>query len=75
MKLKQKNASTHEDLISCLLSIRDENGEEVITEKEIIHNVMLVMVAGYDTSSVLITFLIRLLAKDPAIYAAVLQGT
>ncbi|KAL5802499.1 hypothetical protein ACOSQ4_030804 [Xanthoceras sorbifolium] len=72
-KLDQKTASPHQDLITCLLSIRDENGEEVITEKEIVHNVMLVMVAGYDTSSVLITFLIRLLANDPAVYAAVLE--
>ncbi|KAK3199670.1 hypothetical protein Dsin_023085 [Dipteronia sinensis] len=72
-KLEYKTASPHQDLITCLLSIRDENGQEVITEKEIVHNVMLVMVAGHDTSSVLITFLIRLLAKDPAVYAAVLQ--
>ncbi|KAL5804137.1 hypothetical protein ACOSQ3_030937 [Xanthoceras sorbifolium] len=72
-KLDQKTASPHQDLITCLLSIRDENGEEVITEKEIVHNVMLVMVAGYDTSSALITFLIRLLANDPAVYAAVLE--
>ncbi|KAK4851553.1 hypothetical protein QYF36_016246 [Acer negundo] len=72
-KLEQKIASPHQDLITCLLSIRDENGQEVITEKEIVHNVMLVMVAGHDTSSVLITFLVRLLANDPAVYAAVLQ--
>ncbi|KAK1582190.1 hypothetical protein Q3G72_012619 [Acer saccharum] len=72
-KLEQKTASPHQDLITCLLSIRNENGQEVITEKEIVHNVMLVMVAGHDTSSVLITFLVRLLANDPAVYAAVLQ--
>ncbi|KAK2639670.1 hypothetical protein Ddye_027465 [Dipteronia dyeriana] len=34
---------------------------------------MFVMVAGHDTSSVLNTFLVRLLANDPAVYAAVLQ--
>lgn len=74
-KLKQNTASPHQDLICRLLSIHNENNEELITEKEIVHNVMLVMVAGYDTSSVLITFLIRLLANNPDVYAAVLQGT
>ncbi|TYH30348.1 hypothetical protein E1A91_A01G083200v1 [Gossypium mustelinum] len=69
----EKGASPRQDLITCLLSIRNEKDEQVISEKEIIHNVMLIMVAGYDTSSVLLTFLLRLFANDPAIYAAVLQ--
>ncbi|XP_007020904.2 PREDICTED: cytochrome P450 716B1 [Theobroma cacao] len=71
--LEQKGASPRQDLITCLLSIRNERNEAVISEKEIIHNVMLIMVAGHDTSSVLLTFLVRLLANDPAVYAAVLQ--
>ncbi|XP_015163674.1 taxadiene 5-alpha hydroxylase-like [Solanum tuberosum] len=66
-------ASSHQDLITCLLSIRGENNQELISETEIIHNVMLIMVAGYDTSSILITFIVRLLAKNPNIYAAVLK--
>lgn len=73
-ELKNKGASPHQDLISCLLSIRNKDGEEVITEKEIAHNVMVVMIAGHDTSSVLITFILRFLANEPAIYEAVLQG-
>jgi cytochrome P450 family 26 subfamily A len=51
-----------------------EDDKQVLTENEIIHNAMLVMVAGHDTSSVLITFIIRLLANEPAICEAVLQG-
>jgi cytochrome P450 family 26 subfamily A len=62
-----------QDLISCLLNMVEDD-KQVLTEKEIIHNVVLVMVAGHDTSSVLITFIIRLLANEPAICAAVLQG-
>ncbi|KAJ0045377.1 hypothetical protein Pint_04168 [Pistacia integerrima] len=73
MKLEQKIASPHDDLITCLLSIRDLNKEEAITEKEIVDNVMLVMIAGHDTSSVLITFMMRLLANDPTVFAAVLE--
>lgn len=46
----------------------------MISDDEIVHNVMLVMVAGHDTSAILITFLMRLFANDPAVYAAVLRG-
>ncbi|KAK7300102.1 hypothetical protein RJT34_10936 [Clitoria ternatea] len=73
MELKQKVASDRQDLISCLLGMVDEDDKQVMTEKEIIHNIMLVMVAGHDTSSVVITFIIRVLANEPAISAAVLQ--
>ncbi|KAL6205512.1 hypothetical protein ACLB2K_022770 [Fragaria x ananassa] len=38
-----------------------------------VQNVMVVMVAGHATSSVLITFLLQLLANEPAVYAALLQ--
>ncbi|KAK8622893.1 hypothetical protein V6N13_117792 [Hibiscus sabdariffa] len=69
----ENGASSRQDLITCLLSIRDEKNKQVISEREIIHNVLLIMVAGYDTSSVLLTFLMRLFANNPAIYAAVLQ--
>ena len=74
VEVEQKGASPHQDLITCLLSIRKEDNEEALTENEIVHNVMLVMVAGHDTSSVLMTFIMRLLANEPAVYAAVLQG-
>ncbi|KAI5433052.1 hypothetical protein KIW84_020370 [Lathyrus oleraceus] len=70
---EKNGANSRQDLISCLLSMV-EDGKQVLTEKEIIHNAMLVMVAGHDTSSIVITFVIRLLANEPAICADVLQG-
>jgi cytochrome P450 family 26 subfamily A len=70
---EKSGVNPRQDLISCLLSMVEDD-KQVLTEKEIIHNAMLVMVAGYDTSSVLITFIIRILANEPAICAAVLQG-
>jgi hypothetical protein len=73
VEVEPKGASPHQDLITCLLSTRKDN-EEVLTEDEIVHNVMLIMVAGHDTSSVLMTFIIRLLANEPSVYAVVLQG-
>lgn len=74
VELEQKGASPHQDLITCMLSNRNENNEEAVTEKEIVDNVILVVVAGHETSAVLITFIMRLLANEPAVYAAVLQG-
>ncbi|KAK9155748.1 hypothetical protein Sjap_003228 [Stephania japonica] len=71
--LEQGKVPASHDLITKLLSIRDEGGAPVVSEKEIVDNVMLVMVAGYDTSSVLITFMVRLLANDPDVYAAMLH--
>ncbi|KAK6149302.1 hypothetical protein DH2020_016827 [Rehmannia glutinosa] len=68
-------ASSHQDLITFLLNIRGEDNKELVSEDEIIHNVMLIMVAGHDTSSVLITFIIQILANYPNIHAAVLKGT
>ncbi|KAL6196340.1 hypothetical protein ACLB2K_031955 [Fragaria x ananassa] len=73
IQLEQKKASPQQDLITCFLSIRNEEGEEELTELEMVHNVMVVMVAGHDTSSVLITFLLRLLANEPVVYEALLQ--
>ncbi|XP_016556776.1 LOW QUALITY PROTEIN: cytochrome P450 716B1-like [Capsicum annuum] len=67
------SASSHQDLITCLLGILGENNQEVLSENEIIHNVMLIMAAGYDTSSVLITFIVRVLAKNPNVHEAVLK--
>lgn len=74
IKLEQKVAAPHDDLITCLLSIRNENNEVLISHDEIVHNVMLVMAAGHDTSAILITFLMLLFASDPVPYAAALQG-
>lgn len=53
--LEQRSVNPHQDLITCLLSNRtphqSNNGQVTITEKEIVHNVMLIMTAGHDTSS------------------------
>ncbi|KAF8023746.1 hypothetical protein BT93_F1055 [Corymbia citriodora subsp. variegata] len=73
VKLEQHTATPHQDLITCLLSKHNEENERVVTDKEILHNIMLVMIAGHDTSSILITFMLRLLYKNPAVYKAVLQ--
>ncbi|ERN19623.1 hypothetical protein AMTR_s00062p00138120 [Amborella trichopoda] len=61
----------HKDLITSLVSIKGEDGRRTLSEDEMIDNVILAMVAGHDTSSILMTFLIRLLAMDSLLYAGV----
>ncbi|KAF5205395.1 Cytochrome p450 [Thalictrum thalictroides] len=73
LALDKGHASPDQDLITSLLSIHGEGKEAMLSESEIVDNVMLVMTAGYDTSSVLITFMVRLMATDPIVYAAVLR--
>ncbi|KAL7087895.1 hypothetical protein ACP275_13G096300 [Erythranthe tilingii] len=72
-QLAKGGESSNQDLITCLLGIRGAHDEELISEDEIIHNVMLIMVAGHDTSSVLITFIVRVLANYPNVHEAVLK--
>lgn len=47
-----------------------------MSENEIVHSIMLSMVAGHNTSSVLITFILQLLDNNNnnTVYQAVLQG-
>lgn len=74
LELQMGRISAHSDLISCLLNIAKEESE-ALTEEEIADNVITALIAGYDTSSVVITFLIRHLANDPEVLAKVVQGS
>lgn len=74
-ELKKNDNAIPNDLIACMLNIRTEDGREAISEQEIVDNVVIVMFAGHDTSSILLTFLVRLLASDPTVYAVILTGT
>ncbi|KAI3680548.1 hypothetical protein L6452_35321 [Arctium lappa] len=68
---EQKRVDPHKDLITSLLSICDEDSSTTMSDEEIIDNFIVVMIAGYDTTSVLLTFLVRLLATDESIYSAI----
>lgn len=72
--LEQGKCSPDEDLITCLLSLGSDGNSEPLTEEEIVDNTVLVMLGGHDTSSTLLTFMIRHLANDPTNYALVLRG-
>ncbi|KAL5721834.1 hypothetical protein ACHQM5_005429 [Ranunculus cassubicifolius] len=73
LALEKKQISPQQDLITSLISDTSGDDNSILSEMEIIDNIILIMIAGYDTSASLITLMIRLLANDPAIYAMVLQ--
>ncbi|KAM0915378.1 hypothetical protein ACQ4PT_010874 [Festuca glaucescens] len=66
-------ASPSSDLITRLLSLTDGNGEQLLTDEEIVDNGMFALVAGHDTTSMLMASMVRHLASDPAALAAMVQ--
>jgi cytochrome P450 len=73
-KLERGEASRSSDLIACLLSLTDDSGAPLLSEEEIVDTAMVSLIAGHDTSSILLTFLIRQLADDPDTLAAMVHG-
>lgn len=71
--LEKKKASPTQDLLSHLLTCPDENGK-FMSEMEITNNIILLLFAGHDTSSVALTLLMKKLAELPEVYDKVLQG-
>lgn len=64
--------SSRDDLLSHLLVSPDENGK-FMPESLIVNNILLLLFAGHDTSSVAITMLMKNLAQLPEIYEQVLK--
>ncbi|KAH9311011.1 hypothetical protein KI387_026046 [Taxus chinensis] len=71
-EIEQGKASPRQDLMSCLLTMKDEN-DKPLTEEEILDIVVVVMIAGHDTTYNLLTHLVRGLALNPDIYQNILQ--
>lgn len=75
MEQKKENEEENDkDLITYLLRIKNKDKEQALTEEEILHNIILLMIAGHDTTSILLTLMLRVLATNPTVYADVLQG-
>ncbi|GMP72979.1 hypothetical protein CsSME_00030844 [Camellia sinensis var. sinensis] len=53
--------------------ICNEDNSALLFDEEIEDNAVIIMIGGYDTSSILLTFLIRLLANEPSVYATIIQ--
>lgn len=83
---QRKDASTpdhqhhhhHQDLMTRLISIKGDHvaadSSPLLSDEEIVDNCMIAMTAGHDTTSILLTFLIKLLSENPHVYETVLNG-
>ncbi|KAH9310996.1 hypothetical protein KI387_026031, partial [Taxus chinensis] len=71
-EIEQGESSPDKDLMSSMLSMRDENGT-ALTEEEIINNEMVVMSGGHETTCALLVHLVRLLALNPDVYEKVYE--
>ncbi|KAK1315008.1 hypothetical protein QJS10_CPA06g00181 [Acorus calamus] len=65
-----KIIGSQHNMISSLLSLRDEDGRR-LTEDEIIDNLVGLTIASHDTTTSLLTSFIRILARDAFIYEQV----
>ncbi|KAH7837188.1 hypothetical protein Vadar_010796 [Vaccinium darrowii] len=60
------------DVVSCLLSLRDEN-EEPIPEEVVVDNFRFIMIASHDTTAVLLSLTMWKLSRDKQIFSEVLK--
>ncbi|CAI9270189.1 unnamed protein product [Lactuca saligna] len=70
--LEDNRAQSHQDLISHLITMQNENPEST-SDDEIVDNVVGLMFGGYDATSSLISFMIKLLAEHPSVYDVVVK--
>ncbi|KAK9122569.1 hypothetical protein Sjap_012171 [Stephania japonica] len=71
-EMKSSHGKVEKDLISHLMNARDENGN-LLKDKEIADNVILLMDSGHDTSSSTMMMLMKYLAETPNCYQRVLE--
>ena len=71
--LQQGHSSSADDFFTYMLVLRSE-GTHSLTVEDIVDNAILLLLAGYETSSVLITFLLRYLANEPDILGKITEG-
>ncbi|XP_042521271.1 beta-amyrin 28-monooxygenase-like [Macadamia integrifolia] len=64
---RSSSSSPKHDLLWCMLTTTDENGQ-LMTEKEVLDNILGMLMGGHDTTSCALTFLMKYLAELPHVY-------
>eukprot|EP01018_Ginkgo_biloba_P005456 Gb_41089 [translate_table: standard] len=68
----QTSTSYDQDLLSALLTVKGETGEDLTTQ-EIIDNISVLMHAGFDTTTSALTMMFKLLSSNKASYEKIAQ--
>jgi cytochrome P450 family 26 subfamily A len=72
-ELSKGTISSTNDMLSCLLAIRDEN-DEPLDDGIITDNFIFLFVASHDTSATLMSLMVWKLSRDQDVYYKVLEG-
>ena len=73
-EISENKGSVAPDLLTQMLLVSDEKGNIVINDMMIAINIMGLLIAGHDTTSAAITFVVKYLAEYPHVYSEVLKG-
>ncbi|GLJ43118.1 hypothetical protein SUGI_0894810 [Cryptomeria japonica] len=71
--LRSGMASSDQDLLSVLLTFKDESGNS-LTHKEIVNNFSMLLHGSYDSTSSPLTIMFKLLSSNPECYQNVVRG-
>ncbi|KAF5782256.1 putative taxane 10-beta-hydroxylase [Helianthus annuus] len=72
--LREGRLNPASDILSSLIALKMQN-EDAITDEMINDNFVTMMIAGHDTSAILMSLMVWKMSKDPEIYRNVFQGT
>ncbi|PIA50595.1 hypothetical protein AQUCO_01200060v1 [Aquilegia coerulea] len=70
-EMEESEGRSREDIISCFLLLRD--ADESLLEVEIVDNIVSLIKASHDTAAIVLTLLLRHLARDTHVYDTVLE--
>lgn len=70
---RRASVNTHADLLAMLMASKDEETGDSLTNEELLDEVMTMFVAGHDTTSVVLTWTLYLLARHPEIEEKLLK--
>ncbi|KAF9595743.1 hypothetical protein IFM89_003485 [Coptis chinensis] len=71
-EMEEGKEAPREDVISSFLNLRDEE-DQSLTKDEMIDNIVSMIIASHDTSAIVLSLLLRHLARDTHVYEAVLE--
>lgn len=71
---QQPIAHKDQDLITTLLKTQYGDSSGMMSDEEIIDNIIVLMLGGYDTISVLLTLIVKCLANNKPVYLNIARG-
>ncbi|XP_028070257.1 taxane 13-alpha-hydroxylase-like [Camellia sinensis] len=71
-EMEEGKVRPDDNMVSTFVALKDENGE-LLPEEEIIDNFVILMMASHDTTTIVLSMFLRLLARDAEVRGKVLE--